>query len=56
MPRARSLLHDLSALDESLAFACQLAVGRDPDCPTALRTSVAIAGESDVALPAACPR
>lgn len=47
---------DLSALDESLAFACQLAVGRDPDCPTALRTSVAIAGESDVALPAACPR
>ena len=42
--------------DESLAFACQLAVGRDPDCPTALRTSVAIAGESDVALPAACPR
>jgi len=46
----------LAALDESLALACQLAVGRDPDCPTALRTSVAIAGESSVAPPAACPR
>jgi hypothetical protein len=33
-----------------------LAVGRDPDCPTALRTSLAIAGESGVAPPAACPR
>jgi hypothetical protein len=47
---------DLVARDESLALACLLAVGRDPDCPTALRTSVAIAGESGVALPAACPR
>jgi hypothetical protein len=46
----------LVALDESLALACLLAVGRDPDCPTALRTSVAIAGESGVAIPAACPR
>ena len=47
---------DLAAVDESLALACLLSVGRDPDCPTALRTSVAIAGESNVALPAACPR
>ena len=47
---------ELAALDESLALACQLAVGRDPDCPTALHTSVAIAGESNVAPPAACPR
>jgi len=46
----------LVALDESLALACLLAVGRDPDCPTALRTSVAIAGESNVPAPAACPR
>ncbi len=46
----------LAGLDESLALACLLAAGRDPDCPTALRTSVAIAGESGVALPAACPR
>ncbi len=47
---------ELAALDESLALACLLSVGRDPDCPTALRTSVAIAGESSVALPATCPR
>jgi hypothetical protein len=47
---------ELVGLDESLALACLLAVGRDPDCQTALRTSVAIAGESSVALPAACPR
>ena len=47
---------DLVAADESLALACLLAAGRDPDCPTALRTSVAIAGESSVALPAACSR
>jgi hypothetical protein len=46
----------LAGLDESLALACLLAAGRDPDCPTALRTSEAIAGESGVALPAACPR
>jgi len=46
----------LVGLDESLALACLLAVGRDPDCPTALRTSVAVAGESGVALPADCPR
>ena len=46
----------LAGVDESMALACLLAVGRDPDCPTALRTSVAIAGESSVALPAACPR
>jgi hypothetical protein len=46
----------LVGLDESLALACLLAVGRDPDCPTALRTSVAVAGESGVAPPAACPR
>jgi len=45
----------LVALDESLALACLLAVGRDPDCATALLTSVAIAGESNIALPAACP-
>ena len=43
------------ARDESLALSCLLAVGRDPDCATALRTSVAIAGESGIALPAACP-
>ena len=42
--------------DESLALACLLAAGRDPDCPTALRTSVAIAGESNVPTPPACPR
>jgi hypothetical protein len=48
--------NDLVGLDESLAVACQLAVGRDPDCSTALRTSVAIAGESGVAPPATCPR
>jgi hypothetical protein len=47
---------ELVGLDESMALGCLLAVGRDPDCPTALRTSVAIAGESSVALPAACPR
>jgi hypothetical protein len=47
---------DLVAADESLALACLLAAGRDPDCPTALRTSVAIAGESSVALPATCSR
>lgn len=46
----------LSAVDESLAVACLLAVGRDPDCATALRTSVAIAGEGNVPPPAACPR
>ena len=46
----------LAGVDASMALACLLAVGRDPDCPTALRTSVAIAGESSVALPAACPR
>jgi hypothetical protein len=46
----------LAGVDDSMALACLLAVGRDPDCPTALRTSVAIAGESSVALPAACPR
>ena len=46
----------LAGIDESMALACLLAVGRDPDCPTALRTSVAVAGESRVALPAACPR
>jgi len=44
------------ALDDSLALACLLAVGRDPDCATAMRTSVAIAGESNVSPPAACPR
>jgi hypothetical protein len=47
---------DLVARDDSLALACLLAVGRDPDCSTALRTSEAIAGESGVPLPAACPR
>jgi hypothetical protein len=47
---------DLVTADESLALACLLAVGRDPDCPTALRTSLAIAGESNVPPPAACPR
>ena len=47
---------ELTTADESLALACLLAVGRDPDCPTALRTSVAIAGESNVPPPAACPR
>ena len=47
---------EIVALDDSLALACLLAVGRDPDCPTALRTSVAVAGESNVAPPAACPR
>jgi len=46
----------LAGLDESLALACLLAAGRDPDCATALRTSVAIAGESGVAPPAACAR
>ena len=46
----------LVSLDESLALACLLATGRDPDCATALRTSVAIARESNAALPAACPR
>ena len=46
----------LVGLDDSLALACLLAAGRDPDCPTALRTSVAIAGESNVPPPAACPR
>ena len=46
----------LAGLDESLALACLLATGRDPDCATALRTSVAVAGESGVAPPAACPR
>jgi hypothetical protein len=48
--------NELVTLDESLALACMLAVGRDPDCSTALRTSVAIAGESGVSPPAACPR
>ena len=47
---------ELVGRDESMALGCLLAVGRDPDCPTALRTSVAVAGESSVALPAACPR
>ena len=47
---------ELVARDESLALACLLAAGRDPDCPTAQRTSVAIAGESGVARPIACPR
>ena len=47
---------ELVAADESLALACLLATGRDPDCATALRTSVAIAGESNVPPPAACPR
>jgi len=37
-------------------LACLLATGRDPDCATALRTSVAIAGESNVPPPAACQR
>jgi hypothetical protein len=46
---------DLVGRDESMALGCLLAAGRDPDCPTALRTSVAIAGESSVALPGACP-
>lgn len=46
----------LVGLDESVAVACLLAVGRDPDCSTALRTSAAIAGESGLALPTACPR
>jgi hypothetical protein len=46
----------LVGADESLALACLLAAGRDADCPTALRTSEAIAGESNVALPTACPR
>ena len=46
----------LVALDESLSLACLLAVGRDPDCATAQRTSVAIASESNVPPPAACPR
>jgi hypothetical protein len=47
---------ELVARDESLTLACLLATGRDPDCATALRTSEAVAGESGVALPAACPR
>ena len=47
---------ELVAADESLGLACLLATGRDPDCATALRTSVAIAGESNVPPPAACPR
>jgi hypothetical protein len=47
---------ELVGRDESLALACLLAVGRDPDCATAMRTSVAIAGESGVAVPPACPR
>jgi hypothetical protein len=46
----------LVGLDESLALACLLAAGRDPDCATAQRTSVAIAVESNVSPPAACPR
>jgi hypothetical protein len=47
---------ELTTADESLALACLLAVGRDQDCPTAMRTSVAIATESNVPPPAACPR
>jgi hypothetical protein len=47
---------ELVTTDESMALACLLAVGRDPDCPTALRTSLAVAGESNVPAPATCPR
>ena len=44
------------ARDEAMALSCLLATGRGPDCTTALRTSVAIAAENNIALPAACPR
>jgi hypothetical protein len=46
----------LASLEDALGLCCLLAVGRDPDCPTAMRTSEAIAGEHGLALPPACPR
>jgi hypothetical protein len=45
----------LAGLEDALGLACLLAVGRDPDCATALRTSEAIAGEHGLSLPPACP-
>ena len=46
----------LASLEDALGLSCLLAVGRDPDCATALRTSEAIAGENGLALPPDCPR
>jgi hypothetical protein len=46
----------LAPLEDALGLACLFAVGRDPDCATALRTSEAIAAENGLALPPACPR
>jgi hypothetical protein len=46
----------LASLEDALGLSCLLAVGRDPDCATALRTSEAIAGENGLALPPSCPR
>jgi hypothetical protein len=46
----------LAGLEDALGLACLLAVGRDPDCATALRTSEAIAAEHGLSLPPACPR
>jgi len=46
----------LATFEDALGLSCLFAVGRDPDCATALRTSVAIAGENGLALPPTCPR
>jgi hypothetical protein len=46
----------LAKLEDALGLSCLFAVGRDPDCATALRTSEAIAGEHGLALPPECPR
>jgi hypothetical protein len=44
------------SFDDGIALACMLAVGRDPDCVTALRTSTMIALEAGATLPPSCPR
>jgi hypothetical protein len=45
----------LASVEDAIGLACLLAVGRDPDCATALRTSEAIAVEHGLSLPPACP-
>jgi hypothetical protein len=46
----------LAGVEDALGLACLLAVGRDPDCGTALQTVEAIAAEHGLSLPPACPR
>jgi hypothetical protein len=57
-PRCQELVRCCTALarfEDAMGLSCLLAVGLDPDCGSALRTSEAIARENGLALPPDCP-